>query len=418
MNTDNSLPPILYIDDEQDNLTVFYSTFRRVFKVYLANSGQQGLEIMEKNKVHLVIADQRMPEMTGIEFLEIIKLKYPECIRMVLTGYTDVEAIIQAINKGRVYRYVTKPWNKDDLRLTIDHALETYKLKQQNRKLFADLEEANQTLEKKVIERTRKIESQKREITDSIQYASRIQRALLPLKDELDALLPSYFILNKPRDIVSGDYYWLAQKNDKVIVAVADCTGHGIPGAFMSILGVAYLNEILNQKGTIKANAILNQLRAQVIKSLHQTGKADEARDGMEMALCVVDYSNQRLQYSGAFRPLYLIRDNGLIELKGDPMPIGIYNEEEISFNNEELIFKENDIIYMFTDGYVDQLGGSDRKTFKSRKFKQLLIDIHQKPLQEQKEILETEYEKWKQNIEQIDDILVMGVRFIKDLSR
>ena len=372
---------------------------------------------MEKNKVHLVIADQRMPEMTGIEFLEIIKLKYPECFRMVLTGYTDVEAIIQAINKGRVYRYVTKPWNKDDLRLTIDHALETYKLKQQNRKLFADLEEANLTLEKKVIERTRKIESQKREITDSIQYASRIQRALLPPEDELDALLPSYFILNKPRDIVSGDYYWLAQKNDKVIVAVADCTGHGIPGAFMSILGVAYLNEILNQKGTIKANAILNQLRAQVIKSLHQTGKADEARDGMEMALCVVDYSNQRLQYSGAFRPLYLIRDNGLIELKGDPMPIGIYNEEEISFNNEELIFKENDIIYMFTDGYVDQLGGSDRKTFKSRKFKQLLIDIHQKPLQEQKEILEKEYEQWKQNIEQIDDILVMGVRFTKDLS-
>ncbi len=418
MNTDNSLPPILYIDDEQDNLTVFYSTFRRDFKVYLANSGQEGLEIMEKIKVHLVIADQRMPEMTGIEFLEIIKLKYPECIRMVLTGYTDVEAIIQAINKGRVYRYVTKPWNKDDLRLTIDHALETYKLKQQNRKLFADLEEANQTLEKKVIERTRKIESQKREITDSIQYASRIQRALLPPEDELDALLPSYFILNKPRDIVSGDYYWLAQKNDKVIVAVADCTGHGIPGAFMSILGVAYLNEILNQKGTIKANAILNQLRAQVIKSLHQTGKADEARDGMEIALCVVDYSNQRLQYSGAFRPLYLIRDNGLIELKGDPMPIGIYNEEEISFNNEELIFKENDIIYMFTDGYVDQLGGSDRKTFKSRKFKQLLIDIHQKPLQEQKEILEAEYEQWKQNIEQIDDILVMGVRFTKDLSR
>jgi sigma-B regulation protein RsbU (phosphoserine phosphatase) len=418
MNTDNSLPPILYIDDEQDNLTVFYSTFRRDFKVYLANSGQEGLEIMEKNKVHLVIADQRMPEMTGIEFLEMIKLKYPECIRMVLTGYTDVEAIIQAINKGRVYRYVTKPWNKDDLRLTIDHALETYKLKQQNRKLFADLEEANQTLEKKVIERTRKIESQKREITDSIQYASRIQRALLPPEDELDALLPSYFILNKPRDIVSGDYYWLAQKNDKVIVAVADCTGHGIPGAFMSILGVAYLNEILNQKGAIKANAILNQLRAQVIKSLHQTGKADEARDGMEMALCVVDYSNQRLQYSGAFRPLYLIRDNGLIELKGDPMPIGIYNEEEISFNNEELIFKENDIIYMFTDGYVDQLGGSDRKTFKSRKFKQLLIDIHQKPLQEQKEILEAEYEQWKQNIEQIDDILVLGVRFTKDLSR
>ena len=149
-------------------------------------------------------------------------------------------------------------------------------------------------------------------------------------------------------------------------------------------------------------------------QKLHQTGKADEARDGMEIALCVVDFYEKKLQYSGAFRPLYLIRDNELKEFKGDSMPIGIYNDEELSFRNEELNFKENDIIYMFSDGYVDQLGGPDRKTFKSRKFKQLLINIHQKPLHEQKGILEKEYEEWKCDIEQIDDILVMGIRFIK----
>ncbi len=412
MNTDKTLPPILYIDDEQDNLTVFYSAFRRNFKVYLANSGQEGMEIMRKHSVHLVIADQRMPEMTGIEFLEKIKLEYPDSIRMVLTGYTDVEAIIQAINKGRVYRYITKPWSKDDLKITIDHALETYELKQQNRKLFTDLEEANLTLEKKVIERTKKIESQRREITDSIQYASRIQSALLPEKEELDKHLPSYFILNKPRNIVSGDYYWLAHKDNKVVVAVADCTGHGVPGAFMSILGLAFLNEVLNQTESISANAILNQLRSHVIKSLHQTGKTDEARDGMEMALCVVDFNKKRLQYSGAFRPLYLIRDKELVEFKGDSMPIGIYSEDDKSFNNKELILNENDIIYMFTDGYIDQLGGPDRKTFKSKQFKQLLIDIHQKPLNEQKAVLEKEYQAWRRDIEQIDDIMVMGIRF------
>jgi len=412
MNTDKSLPPILYIDDEQDNLTVFYSAFRRNFKVYLANSGQEGIEIMRKHNVHLVIADQRMPEMTGIEFLEKIKLEYPDSIRMVLTGFTDVEAIIQAINKGRVYRYITKPWSKDDLKITIDHALETYELKQQNRKLFTDLEEANLTLEKKVIERTKKIESQRREITDSIQYASRIQSALLPEKEELEKHLPSYFILNKPRNIVSGDYYWLAHKDKKVVVAIADCTGHGVPGAFMSILGLAFLNEVLNQTESISANSILNQLRSHVIKSLHQTGKADEARDGMEMALCVVDFNKKSLQYSGAFRPLYLIRDKELVEFKGDSMPIGIYSEDDKSFNNKELILNENDIIYMFTDGYIDQLGGPDRKTFKSKQFKQLLIDIHQKPLNEQKALLEKEYQAWRRDIEQIDDIMVMGIRF------
>ncbi len=412
MNTDKSLPPILYIDDEQDNLTVFYSAFRRNFKVYLGNSAQEGMEIMKKHSVHLVLADQRMPEMTGIEFLEKVKLEYPDCIRMVLTGFTDVEAIIQAINKGRVYRYITKPWSKDDLKITIDHALETYELKQQNRKLFTDLEEANLTLEKKVIERTKKIETQRREITDSIQYASRIQSALLPEKEELEKHLPSYFILNKPRNIVSGDYYWLAHKDKKVVVAIADCTGHGVPGAFMSILGLAFLNEVLNQTESISANSILNQLRSHVIKSLHQTGKADEARDGMEMALCVVDFNKKRLQYSGAFRPLYLIRDRELVEFKGDSMPIGIYSEDDKSFNNKELILNENDIIYMFTDGYIDQLGGPDRKTFKSKQFKQLLIDIHQKPLNEQKALLEKEYQAWRRDIEQIDDIMVMGIRF------
>jgi len=412
MTSNKTLPPILYIDDEQDNLTVFYSTFRRNFKVHLANSGQEGLEIMKKHSIHLVIADQRMPEMTGIEFLEKIKLKFPDCIRMVLTGFTDVEAIIQAINKGRVYRYVTKPWNKDELKLTIERALETYNLKQQNRQLYTDLEEANLTLEKKVIERTEKIESQRKELTDSIHYASRIQSALLPQKEEMDKHLPAYFILNKPRNIVSGDYYWLAQKDDKVVVSIADCTGHGIPGAFMSILGLAHLNEILNQSAVLKADEILNQLRRKVINSLHQTGKYDEARDGMEIALCVVDFNEQKLQYSGAFRPLYLIRDNDLTELKGDSMPIGIYHEDEIPFNYKELNFNEKDIIYMFSDGYVDQLGGPDRKTFKSKKFKQLLIDMHQKPMDLQKEILENEFEAWRSDYEQIDDIMVMGIRF------
>lgn len=412
MKSNKSLPPILYIDDEQDNLTVFYSTFRRNFKVYLANSALEGLELIKKHTIHLVIADQRMPEMTGIEFLEQIKVKYPDCIRMVLTGFTDVEAIIQAINKGRVYRYITKPWRKEELKLTIDHALETYNLKQQNKKLFTDLEEANQSLEKKVIERTKKIESQRKELTDSIQYASRIQSALLPQTEELDKHLPSYFILNKPRNIVSGDYYWLAHKDDKVYVAVADCTGHGIPGAFMSILGLAHLNEIINQTTILRADEILNRLRSMVIKSLHQTGRFDETRDGMEIALSVVDFKKQKIQYSGAFRPLYLLRANEILEFKGDSMPIGIYHDEELSFNNEELNLQEDDIIYMFSDGYVDQLGGPNRKTFKSRNFKQLLLTIHKKPIDEQKEILENEFDAWKREIEQIDDIMVMGIRF------
>ena len=414
MVTEKTLHRILYIDDEEHNLTSFNSTFRRDYEIHLATSGQMGLEIMNKHDIQLVITDQRMPEMTGIEFLERILPHYPDCIRIVLTGFSDMEAIIQAINKGRVYHYITKPWNRDELKLTMDHALEVYSLKSQNRNLIEDLKEANQNLEQKVMMRTKQIEQQKINITDSIQYASRIQEALLPPANELNRLLPSHFILNKPKDIVSGDYYWVTTKENKVLLALADCTGHGVPGAFMSIMGINLLNEIVNKAEEVMANAILNDLRDHLVKSLRQKGDKDESKDGMEMALCVVDYESKKLQYAGAFRPMYLIRNKELHVYKGDKMPIGIYNEEKISFSNKEVQLEDHDMIYLFTDGYVDQIGGPGRKTFRSKKFKQLLVDIHRMPMDEQKAILEKAYEEWRRDIEQIDDIMVMGIRFSK----
>jgi sigma-B regulation protein RsbU (phosphoserine phosphatase) len=411
MDNSKALSPILYVDDEEDNLTVFNSTFRRDYEIHLAKSGNEGLEILKKHPIQLIITDQRMPEMTGIQFLERIIPDYPNCIRMILTGFSDIEAIIQSINTGRVYRYITKPWNKEELKINIDKALETYHLREQNRKLIEELKDANQTLEQKVIDRTQKIESQNKEITSSILYARRIQHALLPTSMELKKLLPSNFILSKPRDIVSGDYYWVAAKDDKIIIAVSDCTGHGVPGAFMSILGVSFLNEILNKAVTVRANEILNQLTGQVIKSLHQTGKFDEARDGMEMAMCILDYTKQKLQFSGAFRPLYLVRDNELTEYKGDYMPVGIYEKEDQSFTNTEIFFKKGDIIYLFTDGYIDQFGGNERKKFMVENFKKLLINIHNKPLQEQKIALEKNYEEWRGENDQVDDILILGIK-------
>lgn len=414
MVADQTRYSILYVDDEDHNLISFKSTFRRNYDIHVAISGRKAMDIMEQSEIHLVITDQRMPEMTGIEFLEKIVLQYPDCIRMIMTGFSDMDAIIQAVNKGNIYRYISKPWNREELKITIDIALEVYNLKRQNKNLIKDLKEANQTLEQKVIERTQQIEQQKINITDSIHYASRIQSALLLPSEELDRLLPSYFILNKPKDIVSGDYYWVSHKNNRLIVAVADCTGHGVPGAFMSIMGINFLNEIVNKSDTIKAFEILNKLRGQLIKSLHQTGQKDEAKDGMDMALCVVDFDNRKLQFSGAFSPMYLIRDEELIVIRGDLMPIGIYNEEEVSFTNKEMQFKENDIFYLFSDGYVHQIGGPNRKTFKSKKFKQLLKDIHKKPFEEQKSLLEKENEAWRGDIEQIDDIMIMGIRLSK----
>jgi len=411
MNTARTPSPILYVDDEEDNLIVFNSTFRRDYEIHLAKSGQEGLEIMRKYPIQLIITDQRMPEMTGIQFLEKIIPDYPDCIRMILTGFSDIEAIIQAINTGRVYRYITKPWNRDELKINIDKALETYRLKEQNRQLVEDLKEANSNLEQKVIDRTKQIEAQTIEITSSIKYARKIQNALLPQDKEISRHFPSHFILSKPKDIVSGDYYWLASKDDKVIVVVADSTGHGVPGAFMSILGVAFLNEILNKTVTVRANEILNQLRDLVIKSLHQTGALEEAKDGMEAAVCIVDYEKKKLQFSGAFRPLYFLHQEELKEIKGDGMPIGFYEDEEQSFTNKDIIFDKGDLIYLSSDGYSDQLSGADRKAFKSDNFNKLLIEIRNLPLKEQKEYLLRRHEEWKGEGEQTDDILIFGIK-------
>jgi serine phosphatase RsbU (regulator of sigma subunit) len=410
LNFTNPIYSILYIDEERQNLKSFTSAFNQEYHIYKATSGREGLEILEKRTIQLVITDQRMEDMSGIEFLEKILIEYPDCMRMIMTEVSDKDSFMEIINMGNIFRYVAKPWNKEDLKQSIDSAMEVYNLKIQNQNLIDYLEDAKRNLEQKVIERTRQIEQQRLNITDSILYASRIQNALMLPSEELEKLMPSHFVLNKPKDIVSGDYFWVSNKGERLIIAVADCTGHGVPGAFMSILGINLLNEIVNKLEVPQASDILNELREQVIRALGQTGQKDEAKEGMEMALCVVDFKRRIVQFSGAFRPMFLISDGELTVVSGDRMPIGIYEVENKSFSNKEIAFKEKDIIYLFTDGYVDQIGGLERKTFKSARFKKLLKEISSKPLKDQKSILREEHEIWRAGQEQIDDILILGV--------
>ena len=278
---------------------------------------------------------------------------------------------------------------------------------------YRAIKHANFLLEEQNIEikhQRDQIFQQKQEITDSIHYASRIQTAILPPETLLDEL-KDHFILYKPRDIVSGDYYWMTQKDNKTIVVAADCTGHGVPGAFMSMLGISFLNEIVNKGDSTLPNDIMNNLRDNVVNSLHQTGEEGEQQDGMDLALCVIDNDKTKLWFAGAYNPLYLIRNNELTEIKPDKMPIGIYKEKTDSFTNNEVPIQEGDAIYMFSDGYVDQFGGPKAKKFMSKNFKDLLLSIYNKTMEEQREILDTTIEDWKGDVEQIDDILVIGLR-------
>lgn len=273
-------------------------------------------------------------------------------------------------------------------------------------------------LEQIVKERTEEVVKQKDEIaeknksiTDSIEYASRIQTAILPSKEFAEEILPEHFILFRPRDIVSGDFFWMTKKDNLVVVIAADCTGHGVPGAFMSMLGVSFLNEIVNRHEVTSANVILNNLRRDIKKTLGQEGKEGEAKDGMDIALCVIDIENMKMQYSGAYNPLYLFRNNELMEVKADRMPIGIYIKEKESFTNNEIDLQKGDVFYIFSDGYQDQFGGEDGQKFKTKNYKQFLLEIHQKPMAEQREILDKRIDEWRGDWEQIDDIIILGIR-------
>ena len=301
-----------------------------------------------------------------------------------------------------------------------------------SRKLTADLDERRLLLEKQSSELKEKNDriiraneelkqlyeitnSQKEEIISGINYAQRIQKAILPPEAYITELINENFILYRPKEIVSGDFYWLKQINQYIILVAADCTGHGVPGALMSMLGISYLNEIVQRKAITKANQVLNELRKEIKHSLRQTGKKEESRDGIDMAIIVFDTAKSLMQYSGAFIPLYIIsnieRKPVFKEIKPDMMPVGVHFSGDISFTNHEIKLEIGDTLYLSTDGYTDQNGGSDNTRFGKKNFKKLLSEIHDQPLFEQKEILEQTLNEWMGKHPQRDDILVIGAR-------
>lgn len=368
---------------------------------------------------------------------------------IVISGLTILAVIMMIYLKTRV---ITKPIKKlvanvnrikeGDMnqRAEVEGNNEIASLSEHFNSMLERLEEYYNELEQKVIERTAKIshqkeeielqrdslsskntqlkfaydeiEEQKKQITDSIHYARRIQDAILPADAYINRVLPDSFVLYKPKDIVSGDFYWVNDKDDKVIVAVVDCTGHGVPGAFMSIVGNNNLNIAVNVTGARKPSMILDALNEGVTKSLRQKEGVSGVKDGMDIALCSFDFKNNKLEFAAAFNPIFHVRDNILTQYDADKFPIGAFMDEELKkFKNNEIDLIKGDVIYIFSDGYKDQFGGKDDKKFMVKKFKILLAEISNLPMQEQKSILDKTIVDWMSNTVQVDDILVVGVR-------
>jgi len=253
------------------------------------------------------------------------------------------------------------------------------------------------------------ITEKNKHITDSINYAKHIQEAILPSGEIVNNILPNSFVLFKPKDIVSGDFYWMVEKGDKLFFAVVDCTGHGVPGAFVSIVGNNGLYRTVNEFGLEKPSEILDKLNELVEETFRQS-ITKQIKDGMDIALCCYDRKNKTLEFAGANNPLYYIRNGVLTEVKGDKQPIGAF-ENRKKFTNNSIELNEDDLIYIFSDGYADQFGGVSRKKFKYNQFKNMLLSIHDKLMEEQKDILNKTILTWMGDLEQVDDICVIGVR-------
>lgn len=295
-------------------------------------------------------------------------------------------------------------------------------------KMRDDLAENERYLEQKVKERTDEVVRQKEEIetqkekvtelykdlTDSINYAKRLQQTILPGDELIASYFPESFVLFKPKSIVSGDFYWFRKVRDKIMISVVDCTGHGVPGAFMSLVGYNAINQIV--KSFDRPSDILtgvNRLASETLQS-RDAGEV-KVQDGMDMAFCTIDPATLELQYSGAYNPAYIIRNGELLELKPDKIAIGGYREDQTRFSDVSFKLQANDIIYMFSDGYADQFGGPNGKKFMRKKFKKLLIEISPLPLHAQRKELYKRFVNWQGREAQVDDICIFGVKITSD---
>jgi len=335
-----------------------------------------------------------------------------EAMNNLVTGLKETTDFAHEVGQSN-FDFPYEPLSDEDV---LGHAL---------LKMKDELAETERILEKKVKERTEEVVRQKDEIdqqkskleelyndvTDSIRYAKRLQDSILPPENIMKKWFPLSFVLFKPKDIVSGDFYWMHKIGNKHLFAAVDCTGHGVPGAFMSLVGANGLNGAIKEHKLNDPGMILDDLNAYSHESLNKEGDENAVRDGMDISLCAIDYKNMQLDYAGAYNPLYIIRNGEILITKGDKFAIGSFEPGVKNFNTQTIPLEKGDLIYVFSDGYADQFGGLKGKKFMYRQFRETLLSIKDLTMDEQRSLLDQKIEAWKGSFEQVDDILIIGVR-------
>jgi len=399
---------IMVVDDIVENLQVLGNILhQKGFNTSFAQNGREALDIIAELLPDLILLDVSMPEIDGFEVCKILKenTETQNIPIIFLTALNELDDIVQGFSLG-ASDYVTKPFNPKELLARVNAHLELKQKREEIVKLNLELSIKNQN------------------ITDSIEYAKRIQQAMLPSNQLLESAIGDNFIFYKPKDIVSGDFYWFEKIEDTLYIVAADCTGHGVPGAFMSILGISQLNHIFgnlkSSKQALCPAKILDELRALIIYRLNQNNETGETLDGLDISLIAIDFGKKTMQFAGAHQPIWLFRKEkqqqlgatyNLIVHNADKMPIGIYDRTQ-NFQNHFINLQNEDAVYLFSDGYSSQLGSKKEVKFGRKRFEELLRNIQKMPMKEQQLILNEELLSWKEEEPQTDDILIIGLKF------
>ncbi len=431
---------ILCVDDESIILnslrTELREAFGNRFLIEVAESGEEALEILQELleegvEVPVVISDYIMPEMRGDDFLIQTHRMNPRIKTIMLTGQSGLEGVTNVINKGHLYRYLSKPWASDDLKMTVEQAFLSFyqeeQLKETNEQLKvlnASLEEkvqqrteqlkaSNQYLEKlsqELVQKTALIEEKNRNIEASLNYAKRLQTATMPSQEAIRQLLPNSFLFYKPRDVVSGDFYWVERVGDEIIIVASDCTGHGIPGAFLSTIGTVLLDKVVLDGKLTDPARILEELDACIKQTFRHNAKS--IADGMDTSICAFNPTSLKLTFAGAKNPMLLVK-NGQLELfKGSRNGIGNTIKLDEPYVNEDVQLAKGDEFFLYSDGFQDQFGGAQGKKFMAKNFRELLLKLHHLEADQKEPLLAEALQTWVGNrFRQLDDILVIGVK-------
>ncbi|MEQ9202870.1 MAG: response regulator [Cyclobacteriaceae bacterium] len=394
---------LLYVDDETTNLRVFKSNFRKYFNVYTCASPLEAIELLKEQKVQVIVTDQRMPEMTGTEFLERILPEYPDVIKIILTGFTDIEAIKDGINRCGIHKYITKPWNFDEMKGVLDRAMEAYQQSQDTEEHMKVLETTNVELESKVTERTRELNEINKKLIDSIKYAGLLQQSMLPNERYLSRIFSEHFILYKTKYLFSEEFVWTTSLNfrseDFTVVAIIEFDGKGIVGSLKTLIADSILNDLIQDRKIFHSGEIIRELKNEL-----DAAGSKELRTDLKVSVALFDNHEKTLQFSGIEQDMVFFNGTNMVIIEGDSA------DSIDDLLAEKIAIEPDTTFYMFTNGFYNQ-ENQDGVKFSMEKFEEMLKSIQSKSLADQYQFISQTLDDWRGDSGLTDDVSVIGFK-------